>query len=67
VILRPTFDQIKNLLTIEKISTNYQITLKGGQYISGKNFFYISEQIKQRFDLEITPSQLKKIFEDKIK
>jgi len=65
VSFRPTFDQIKNLIQISKVGNHYEIDFIGGQCVSGKNFFYISDQIRLRFDLEITPLQLKKIFEDK--
>ena len=50
-------------MTIEKRGTSFFVELKGGQTITGKNFFYIADQIKQRFQLEVTALQLQKIFD----
>tara|TARA_R100000152_G_C6707751_1_gene135965 strand:+ start:286 stop:489 length:204 start_codon:yes stop_codon:yes gene_type:complete len=58
-----TLAQIEMLLKIEKNGTTFSVRLRGGQIVFGKNFFYLADQIKQRFDLEVTALQLEKIFD----
>ena len=58
-----TLAQIEMLLKIEKNGTTFSVRLRGGQIVFGKNFFYLADQIKQRFDLEVTALQLQKIFD----
>jgi len=58
-----TLAQIEMLLKIEKNGTTFSVRLRGGQMVFGKNFFYLADQIKQRFDLEVTALQLQKIFD----
>ena len=58
-----TLAQIEMLLKIEKNGTTFSVRLRGGQMVFGKNFFYLADQIKQRFDLEVTALQLEKIFD----
>ena len=60
---RLTIEEIKILMTIEKRGTSFFVELKGGQTITGKNFFYIADQIRERFKLEVTALQLQKIFD----
>ena len=61
---RLTIEEIKILMTIEKRGTSFCVELRGGQTIIGKNFFYIADQIKQRFQLEVTALQLQKILDN---
>ena len=58
-----TIEQIKMLVTIEQRGSTFYVELKGGQTITGKNFFYIADQIKQRFQLEVTALQLQTILD----
>jgi hypothetical protein len=58
-----TIEQIKMLVTIEQRGSTFHVELKGGQTITGKNFFYLAHQIKERFDLEVTALQLQTILD----
>tara|TARA_Y100000593_G_scaffold90279_1_gene176353 strand:- start:44 stop:247 length:204 start_codon:yes stop_codon:yes gene_type:complete len=60
---RLTIEQIKMLISIEKIGTSFCVELKGGQTITGKNLFYIADQIKQRFHLQVTALQLQAVLD----
>ena len=61
--LRLTFKQIEQLMIVCKQGAGYYVELNGGQGFAGKNFFYISRQIKDRFALEVSAVQLKKLFD----
>ena len=58
-----TLAQIETLMKIEKIGASYFVELRGGQTLTGNNFFFIAKQIKERFQLEVSAVQLKKIFD----
>ena len=58
-----TIEEINILMTIEKSGTTFSVRLRGGQMVFGKNFFYLADQIKERFQLEVTALQLQKIFD----
>jgi hypothetical protein len=58
-----TIEEINILMTIEKSGTTFSVRLRGGQMVFGKNFFYIADQIRERFQLEVTALQLQKIFD----
>jgi len=62
-LTKDKIEEIKILMTIEKRGTSFFVELKGGQTITGKNFFYIADQIKQRFQLEVTALQLQTILD----
>ena len=51
------------MMKVEKSGTTFFVRLRGGQTIFGKNFFYLAEQIKERFDFEVSALQLKKLFD----
>ena len=50
-------------MSISKRGSGYHVKLKGGQGISGKNFFYIASQIEKRFSIEVSAIQLKNLFD----
>ncbi len=54
---------MQNLMTVEKRGAGFFVEFKGGQAISGGNFFFIAKQIKERFDFEVSAIQLKKLFD----
>ena len=58
-----TLAQIETLMKIEKRGVGYFVELKGGQTLTGNNFFFIAKQIKERFDLEVTALQLQTILD----
>ena len=60
---RLNIEQIEIMMKIEKNGTTFSARLRGGQKVFGKNFFYLADQIKERFDLEVTALQLQKIFD----
>ena len=60
---RLNIEQIEIMMKIQKDGTTFSVRLRGGQMVFGKNLFYIADQIKERFDLEITALQLEKIFD----
>jgi len=61
--LRLTFGQIEKLMKICKQGAGYYVELNGGQGFAGNNLLYISRQIKDRFSLEVSALQLKKLFD----
>lgn len=60
---RLTTKEIETMMKIEKSGTTFSVRLRGGQMVFGKNFFYLADQIKERFHLEVTALQLQKIFD----
>ena len=54
---------MQNLMTVEKRGAGFFVEFKGGQAISGGNFFFIAKRIKERFDFEVSAIQLKKLFD----
>lgn len=60
---RLTIEQIEIMMKVEKSGTTFFVRLRGGQTIFGNNFFYLAEQIKERFDFEVSALQLKKLFD----
>lgn len=60
---RLTIEEIETMMKIQKSGTTFSVRLRGGQMVFGKNFFYLADQIKERFHLEVTALQLQKIFD----
>jgi len=58
---RLNIEQIEIMMKIQKDGTTFSVRLRGGQMVFGKNLFYIADQIKERFDLEVSALQLQKI------
>lgn len=62
-ILQLSFDQIESFMSISKQGAGYYVQFNGGQGISGKNLFYLSRKIKERFSIEVSAIQLKNLFD----
>jgi|TARA_R110000824_G_scaffold223699_1_gene411424 hypothetical protein len=62
-ILQLSFDQIEGFMSISKQGSGYYVKFNGGQGISGKNLFYVARKIKERFSIEVSAIELKKLFD----
>ena len=50
-------------MSIVKQGAGFYVELKGGQGFAGNNFLYISRQIRERFKIEVSAIELKKLFD----
>jgi hypothetical protein len=61
--LQLNYFQIASFISVSKRGAGYYVELIGGQGFAGKNLFYISRKIKERFSIEVSATQLKNLFD----